>query len=98
MSLNMNNRKQKLLMAAAAAVFMLGSDFALAQRGDGARAYREGTLGIPSPFFPAPPRPEVKLRPVGDGPVGTQVVDLAFKSGYVPYLKIARDASAKYPR
>jgi len=35
MSLNRNSRKQKLLMAAAAAAFICGSDFALAQRVEG---------------------------------------------------------------
>jgi hypothetical protein len=35
MSLNRNSRKQKLLMAVAAAAFICGSDFALAQRGEG---------------------------------------------------------------
>lgn len=34
MSLNRNSRKQKLLMAVAAAAFICGSDFALAQRGE----------------------------------------------------------------
>lgn len=57
-----------------------------------ARAYCDGTLGTPSPFFPAPDMPAVDVRPVGDGPVGTQVVDLAFRSDYVPYLTLARDA------
>ena len=56
-----------------------------------AAAYRDGTLGAPSPFFPAPERPAVRLTPVGEGPLGTQVVDLAYPSEYVPYLAAARD-------
>jgi pimeloyl-ACP methyl ester carboxylesterase len=57
-----------------------------------ARAYGDGTLGHPSPFFPAPATPEVTLAPAGDGPLGTQVVDLSFRSDYVPFLPEARDA------
>src|SRR5690349_24983785 len=57
-----------------------------------ARAYGDGTLGHPSAFFPAPALPDVALRPAGDGPLGTQVVDLAFRSEYTPFLPIAREA------
>jgi len=56
-----------------------------------AGAYGDGTLGTPSPFFPAPAAPDVKLAPAGDGPLGTQVVDLSFRSDYVPFLPLARD-------
>ncbi|HTR52987.1 MAG TPA: alpha/beta fold hydrolase [Kofleriaceae bacterium] len=58
---------------------------------DLARAYSEGNLGHPSPFFPEPAVPRVELRAAGDGPLGTQVVDLAFRSDYVPFLPAARD-------
>jgi pimeloyl-ACP methyl ester carboxylesterase len=43
-------------------------------------------------FFPAPELPDVAFTPQGDGPLGTQVVDLAFASGYQPFLPAARDA------
>jgi pimeloyl-ACP methyl ester carboxylesterase len=56
-----------------------------------ARSYGDGTLGHPSPFFPTPTLPEVTLRPAGDGPLGTQVVDLAFRSEYTPFLPAARE-------
>ena len=55
-----------------------------------AQAYREGTLGHPSPFFPVPTPAAVELRPAGDGPLGTQIVDLTFRSDYVPFLPAAR--------
>lgn len=45
MSLNRNGRKQKLLMAVAAAAFICGSDFALAQRGEGG-AGMQGGAGV----------------------------------------------------
>jgi pimeloyl-ACP methyl ester carboxylesterase len=57
-----------------------------------ARAYTDGTHELPSPFFPDPGLPDVRLKPAGDGPLGTQIVDLSFRSEYVPYLPIARDA------
>lgn len=56
-----------------------------------AAAYGDGTLGLPSRFFPAPTTPDVRLVPVGDGPLGTQVVDLSFPSDYQPFLPAARD-------
>jgi len=55
-------------------------------------AYRRDTLGHPSPFFPAPALPAVDLTPVGDGPLGTQVVDLRFRSEYTPFLPAARES------
>jgi pimeloyl-ACP methyl ester carboxylesterase len=56
-----------------------------------AAAYSTDTLGNPSPFFPTPEIPEVRVSPVGEGPLGTQVVDLAYPSTYVPFLPHARD-------
>jgi len=56
-----------------------------------AAAYRRDTLGVPSPFFPEPPAPEVVLTPLGDGPLDTRVVDLAFPSEYEPFLPAARE-------
>jgi pimeloyl-ACP methyl ester carboxylesterase len=63
-----------------------------AQLIDVARAYNDGTLGNPSPFFPTPELPEVALAPVGDGPLGTQIVDLSFRSDYQPFLPAARES------
>jgi dienelactone hydrolase len=57
-----------------------------------ARAYNDGTLGAPSPFFREPSPPQMQLAPAGDGPVGTQVVDLSWRSDFVPFLPAARDA------
>ncbi len=57
---------------------------------DLAAAYSSG-LGHPSTFFPEPAVPDVTLRPVGDGPLGTQVVDLSWPSSYVPFLPAARE-------
>lgn len=54
-------------------------------------AYSDGTLGTPSPFFPAPAMPDVKVAPQGDGPLGTYVHDLTFRSDYVPFLPSARE-------
>ena len=56
-----------------------------------ARAYGEGTLGLPSRFFPTPEVPVVDVAPVGDGPLGTQVVDLSWRSDYTPFHPAARD-------
>ena len=56
-----------------------------------AAAYGDGTLGIPSRFFPAPGDPAARLVPVGDGPLGTQVVDLSYPSDYEPFLPAARE-------
>lgn len=58
---------------------------------DVAARYSDGTLGEDSPFFPAPDRPAVALRPAGDGPLGTQVVDLTYPSTYTAYHPAARD-------
>ncbi len=59
---------------------------------EAARRYREGTLGLPSPFFPVPQLPDVQLQAAGDGPLGTQIVDLSFRSDYEPFLRDTRDA------
>lgn len=53
--------------------------------------YRDGTLGHPSPVFPEPLAPAVKLASTGEGPLGTQVVDISFPSDYVPFHPEARD-------
>jgi len=55
-----------------------------------AAAYGDGTLGTPSPFFPAPDEPAMRVTPLGDGPLGTQVVDLSYPSAYEPFLPAAR--------
>jgi pimeloyl-ACP methyl ester carboxylesterase len=64
---------------------------AYAQMIELARRYGDGTLAHPSPFFPAPGLPDIQLRAGGDGPLGTQVFDLSFRSEYTPYLPAARD-------
>ena len=56
-----------------------------------AAAYNDGTLGFPSPFFPDPTEPAARVTPIGDGPLGTQVVDLSFASDYEPFLPAARE-------
>jgi pimeloyl-ACP methyl ester carboxylesterase len=56
-----------------------------------AAAYGDGTFGLPSRFFPAPAAPAVRLAPAGDGPLGTQVFDLAYPSDYEPFLPAARE-------
>ena len=53
--------------------------------------YSDDTLDAPSRFFPDPTLPEMALAPRGDGPLGTQVVDLTFASDYQPFLPEARD-------
>src|SRR5688500_9576138 len=55
------------------------------------RHYSAGTLSVPSPFFPEPSHPAIALSPRGDGPLGTQVVDLSFPSDYLPFHPQARD-------
>ena len=57
---------------------------------DLAARYSTGTLGLPSPFFPEPPPVRVDVVPQGDGPLGTQVVDLAWTSEYEPFHPAAR--------
>jgi pimeloyl-ACP methyl ester carboxylesterase len=52
--------------------------------------YRDGTLGFPSAFFPDPDMPDPKLVSAGDGPLGTQVVDVTFPSTYEPFAPAAR--------
>ncbi len=58
---------------------------------DQARVYNDGTLGTPSRFFPTPAMPDVKLTPIGEGPFGTHVVDLAYSTDYQPFHPAARD-------
>lgn len=60
-------------------------------------AYSDGTLGAPSRFFPAPAEPVVTLTPLGDGPLGTQVVDLRYPSDYEPFLPAAREPHLRVP-
>ena len=55
------------------------------------RTYTDGTLGAPSRFFPDPTVPDIVMSPQGDGPLGTQVVDLTFQSDYQPFHPDARD-------
>ncbi len=62
-----------------------------------AEAYGTGTLGLPSAFFPVPDAPVVTLTPVGDGPLGTQVIDLAYASDYEPFLPAARELHDRVP-
>jgi pimeloyl-ACP methyl ester carboxylesterase len=56
-----------------------------------ATTYGTGTLGVPSRFFPAPSAAELVLAPLGDGPLGTQIVDLRWRSDYEPFHPEARD-------
>lgn len=63
---------------------------------DLAAAYGDGTLGAPSRFFPVPDEPEVALAPLGDGPLGTRVIDLRYRSQYEPFLPAARDAHLRF--
>lgn len=57
-----------------------------------AELYRNGTLGHPSPFFPEPEVPDIKMAHHGGGPLDTQVVDLSFASAYKPFHPLARDS------
>src|SRR3954470_12143674 len=56
-----------------------------------ARAYGDGTLGLPSRFFRAPDEPAVRLTPAGGGPLATHIVDLSYRSDYDPFLPAARE-------
>jgi len=56
-----------------------------------ATAYSDGTLALPSRFFPTPEPIAPVHAPLGDGPLGTQVVDLAWESSYAPFLPAARE-------
>lgn len=62
-----------------------------------AQLYSDGTLGVPSRFFPEPPLPRVTVTPVGDGPLGTAVYDLAYRSEYEPFLPAARELHDRVP-
>jgi len=56
-----------------------------------AKAYGAGTLELPSPFFPIPPLPRIAQASLGEGPLGTKVLDLAYPSDYRPFLPAARE-------
>jgi pimeloyl-ACP methyl ester carboxylesterase len=56
------------------------------------REYSDGTLGLPSPFFPVPDHPDIELTPAGDGPLDTHIVDLKFRSDYQPFHPAARES------
>lgn len=45
----------------------------------------------PDQFFPTPDLPSVTLKPIGDGPLGTQIVDLSYPSTYTAFHPAARD-------
>ena len=62
-----------------------------------AAAYADGTLGVPSRFFPLPDAPRLTIVSVGDGPLGTQAHDLTWRSDYEPFLPIARAVHAATP-
>jgi pimeloyl-ACP methyl ester carboxylesterase len=55
------------------------------------QTYSDDTLDAPSRFFPDPTHPQAVLAPQGDGPLGTQIVDLTFRSEYQPFHPDARD-------
>lgn len=62
-------------------------------------AYGTGTRALPSPFFLVPDRPTLHLSRVsaaGDGPQGSQVDDVTFASGYLPYWSGVREAYLSY--
>jgi pimeloyl-ACP methyl ester carboxylesterase len=62
-----------------------------------AAAYSAGTLGVPSAFFPVPALPDVRFTPIGEGPLGTQIIDLAYASDYEPFLPLARELHDRVP-
>jgi pimeloyl-ACP methyl ester carboxylesterase len=64
---------------------------------DIAAHYSNATLGAPSRFFPEPAIPRVELGPVSEGPLGTHVVDLQFRSEYEPFHPLARAVYAATP-
>jgi pimeloyl-ACP methyl ester carboxylesterase len=55
-----------------------------------AGAYSDGTLGVPSPFFPEPAAAAVERTRVGGGPHGAAVWDLRWPSEYRPFLPAYR--------
>jgi len=61
-----------------------------------AKHYGEGTLGVPSPFFPEPARARVERTRAGTGPHGAAVWDLRFPSEYRPYLAAYRDEHQRH--
>lgn len=56
-----------------------------------AQFYNADTHGVPSRFFPEPALPEVSINPLGDGPLGTQIVDLSYTTDYQPFHPEARE-------
>ncbi len=58
---------------------------------DVAAHYGKDTLGLPSPFFLTPDAPAMAMKPLGDGPLGTQIVDLTYPSTYTAFHPVARE-------
>ena len=50
------------------------------------------------PFFPVPARPQLTLSAQGDGPLGTQIVDLRWPSEYEPFLPAARELYLRFEK
>jgi pimeloyl-ACP methyl ester carboxylesterase len=63
---------------------------------DLAARYSDGTLGVPSAFFPAPDAARVERTRAGTGPHGSAVWDLRFASEYRPYLAAYRDEHQRH--
>lgn len=57
--------------------------------------YSRGTLGVPSPFFPEPAPVAATETPVGPGPEGARVIDVALPSTYVPWSRDYLDDHAR---
>lgn len=60
-----------------------------------AATYQAGTLGTPSPFFPAPPAIDVHGRREPDA-LGVPVTHLTFQAGYRPFLAEHRDEHHRF--
>jgi pimeloyl-ACP methyl ester carboxylesterase len=63
---------------------------------DLAGRYGDGTLGVPSPFFPEPAPAAIGRTRIGGGPHDATVYDLAFPSEYRPYLSAYRDEHLRH--
>jgi dienelactone hydrolase len=63
---------------------------------DLARTYGDGTLGVPSAFFPDPAPARVERSRAGSGPHDAAIWDLRFPSEYRPYLPSYRDEHARH--
>lgn len=64
-----------------------------------AAAYGDGTLALPSRFFPEPELPALQITPmgaVGAGPQGSTVHDITHASSYQPFWADARDGYLTY--